>query len=162
MKLIVPFRNCFVRAPKTPNSYHCRHTLSLQTCTDLLSSSSETQASHKPRLPQIYPCPFRLTICHSLPARQVFMFTQYAHMVNEVYISFMKPGLCPRNLLFNYRILIKSAMFVQETWPGHSMIIYRNCHRRSSKGISSQEKLLAHFPTYSPYLFCKYFLWVFF
>jgi hypothetical protein len=53
----------------------------------------------------------------SLPALYVFIFTQYTHKVNEVYISFMKPGPYPRSLLFNYRILIKSALFVQEAWP---------------------------------------------
>lgn len=98
----------------------------------------------------------------SLPALYVFIFTQYTHKVNEVYISFMKPGPYPRSLLFNYRILIKSALFVQEAWPGHSMIIYCNCHGRCYERISSQGKLLAHFPTYSPYLLSKYFRYAFF
>lgn len=42
------------------------------------------------------------------------------YIVNEVYMSFMKAGHYPRSLLFNYRILIKSALRVQGTWSGQS------------------------------------------
>ena len=159
-KLRAAFRSCFVEAPK---SVICTIASILSVTSKIywLVFSCKTQR-HFMNLAFLNSSISFPTDGLSLPALYVFIFTQYAHKVNEVYISFMKPGPYPRSLLFNYSILIKSVLFVQEAWPGHSMIIYWNCHRRCYERISSQGKLLAHFPTRSPYLLSKYFLYAFF